>query len=489
MEMGHSQKFIFCERVMRIQVGNVLSKVTECTAAESDLLAKILCVPVPGHKFMPRFKSGQWDGQKRFYAQATKTFPTGFLPFIITEAHAKKFVVETDDQRKVLGLQDPTRIAEMYPRLRDYQLQGIVQALTTTLKTDNAVLPWARGILKYPTNTGKTFMAVCLTDFLHKKTLYLVERQELLFQTHKEFQKHTKMSVGLLGAGEQQFDADITFAMAQTVRSILKGEKQDRKVLLEDFLKTIDCLVLDECHHMSDGVYDSVSRKCPAPFRFALSATPLKRGDLGDVYLIANMGEVIAEGERGTLEKQGHIGRVVVYMFDITQPQLGKMNFADAYQAGIVENDYRNEDIVTATEKLLEKGCTILILVRHRHHGLTIQGMLTKVGVESRCISGIDKTTTRQDALKGLGKDFRVLIATRILNEGVDITALDAVIRAGGWKKDLLSVQESGRGRNKTLVRIVDFFDRTHKDLLAHSAMRKASYDAAGFKVVFPEHV
>src|SRR6185295_11590576 len=87
------------------------------------------------------------------------------------------------------------------------------------------VLPWPRGVLKLPPNTGKTLIATCVTDFLHKPTLYVIERQLLMYQSAEAFQKSTTMSVGFLGDGHEDWNSDITFAMAQTVRAALDGEK------------------------------------------------------------------------------------------------------------------------------------------------------------------------------------------------------------------------------------------------------------------------
>ena len=172
---------------MKITVGNVYSKVIQCTSDEDALLAKILCVAQPGHQYMPSFRSGEWDGMKSFYTPVAKTFPTGFLPFIIEQAHSKKYQVETIDERNVPGLQDPTRIDQMYPKLRGYQHEALTQVLTHSIRSDTQTLSWQRGVIKAPTGSGKTILAASLIDFIHKKTLYVVERKTLLHQTHTAF--------------------------------------------------------------------------------------------------------------------------------------------------------------------------------------------------------------------------------------------------------------------------------------------------------------
>jgi superfamily II DNA or RNA helicase len=470
---------------MNVAVNNVFATVKACTVEEHQFLRTLLAVSYPGHAFMPRFKSGEWDGTKRFYAEGSRTFPTGFLPFVIQEAHSKHFRVETDDLRQVPPLQDPTRIPSLYPKLRPYQQEALTAVFGNTLQSDNQVLPWQRGVIKYPTASGKTRIAAAMIDFIGKKTLYVIERKELMYQTHHAFRSETGASLGLLGDGHSETDGMITFAMAQTVRARLDE--------LGDFLASIECLLYDECQHLASGIYHQIATKCPAPFRFGVSATPLKRGDLGDVYLIGDTGDIIAEGDREAIQEHGYIAKPKVVVFTISDPQLGRMTYKMAYKHGIVENDARNAMIVAIAQKLRAKGCTTLILVRHTAHGLHLQHRLKEVGLSVQYIQGSDATAKRQKALQGIGKTCDVLIATAILDEGVDAPVLDALIRAGGGQSYIKTLQQVGRvlrpkpGRNE--VYVIDFKDVTQPYLMKHSAERIAAYEAEGFAITFPTKV
>jgi superfamily II DNA or RNA helicase len=494
--------------VVLIRVGNVYSRVETCTQAEHTLLNDSLCVSVPGHQFMPRFKAKRWDGMKRFYSQATRTFPTGFLPFILEEAHKHHFSVETTDERHVPGLQDPTRVPTLFPKARPYQQQALMQALTHTLRSDNAVLPWSRGIFEYPTDTGKTFIAGCLLAFLQKKTVYVVQRQLLMYQTQAVLQKLLPVPVGVLGDGKEDLEFPVVVAMAQTIQAALTGEAQyvkhltteelypsdkqarlaflrQRKEDMERFLSTRGCLIYDECHHFKDGIYHQIALKCPAPFRYGLSATPLKRGDLGDILMIGHVGEVIATEARTVLEEQGYIGKPHIFVFPIREPVVGRMRYPQAYRACIVENEDRNALIISATQMLLRKGCTILTLVKHREHGVILQQLYAQAGLKVPYISGQDSVAVRQQTLVALGTKIHVLLATKILNEGVDCSAISGIIRAGGGASEITSIQEVGRGRTKDMIYVVDFKDETHRDLLRHFTERLAAYRAQGFTVEF----
>ena len=822
---------------MRIAVSNVYARVLSCTSLEDKFLRDLLCVPVPGYKFMPAYKNGTWDGMKNFYSSTSKYFPAGFLPFVVEQAHKRNILVEVDDQRHLPSLDDLDKLPERYPHLRDYQLQGIEDALTNTLTIGSKVLPWPRGVLKFPTgchragqkillydgtlknvedvvvgdrlmgpdskprvvqelirgvgkmheikptkgkswvvnedhvltlvktpgrspesgrlypsedggaicdisvweyqqksayfkhvhklfqvpvdfrvqmgelpldpycmgiflgdghlatktvaitkpdrvirravrllasqfgmrvredgitshvvgalggkrgqknpileifrslglsqipsesrfipqqykvasmaerlallaglldtdgslgkgcydfavkswqlaqdtafvarslgfrvvettkylpgtpyedtpyyrlsisgdthlipcrirrkradprrqkkdalrtglqviptntlepyygftlsgdgryllddftvthNSGKTILAACLIDFLGLKTLYVVERRELMYQTWDAFKTQTEMSLGLLGDGKFDLAKDITFAMAQTIRSKMKE--------LTGFLASTQTLVIDEVQHLNKGVYHQIAVKAPAPFRFGFSATPMRRGDLGDVYLVADTGEIIAEGDRQAIEQEGFLAHPRVFMFTVDQPTLHGGTYQFAYNTLIVRNDYRNDMIVTAVKKLLKRQCSILILVRHIAHGSILSRLLTSHKIPSIFVQGADSMQDRQFAKQEIGKSYQVLIATGIFDEGVDMPLLDAGIMAGGGQSKIKSIQRVGRilrpkptGSNE--VFIIDFKDTGNKYLLRHSAERLQAYEDEGFAVSFPGHV
>jgi superfamily II DNA or RNA helicase len=81
--------------------------------------------------------------------------------------------------------------------------------------------------------------------------------------------------------------------------------------------------------------------------------------------------------------------------------------------------------------------------------------------------------------------EYKLVIASQVMDEGMDIPSIGAVIMGGGGKSRIKLTQRLGRGlRRKTTglnrVYIVDFMDRTHVFLNAHSKKRKKFYEDAG---------
>ena len=76
--------------------------------------------------------------------------------------------------------------------------------------------------------------------------------------------------------------------------------------------------------------------------------------------------------------------------------------------------------------------------------------------------------------------ELDTVIATTILNEGVNIPSLGAVINAAGGKSEIIILQKIGRGLRvtdkKKEIHLVDFFDNSHRFLIEHFGERLSLY-------------
>ena len=98
-----------------------------------------------------------------------------------------------------------------------------------------------RALLISATGTGKTYAsAFAMRELGFKRVLFLVHRGQLARQTKKSYEKvfAESVSMGLVGAGYHEYDADYIFATVQTLNRdehLLQYEKD-----------AFDCIVLDE---------------------------------------------------------------------------------------------------------------------------------------------------------------------------------------------------------------------------------------------------
>jgi len=95
----------------------------------------------------------------------------------------------------------------------------------------------------------------------------------------------------------------------------------------------------------------------------------------------------------------------------------------------------------------------------------------------------------RRDLVRGFADGlFPILIATVIVDEGLDIPRIGTLVLASGKKSKRCYLQRIGRSlRRKSsgenIVYIYDFMDKGNKYLEKHSKLRKKLYEAEGFDI------
>ena len=106
-----------------------------------------------------------------------------------------------------------------------------------------------------------------------KRVLFLVHRGQLARQTKKSYERvfaKTK-TMGLVGAGYHDYDADYVFATVQT----LNRDEHLLKYNPDEF----DCIVLDEAHHVPANTYQKIMKHFTPKLWLGMTATPDKRDD------------------------------------------------------------------------------------------------------------------------------------------------------------------------------------------------------------------
>jgi superfamily II DNA or RNA helicase len=433
----------------------------------------------PGHQFSPRFRMGQWDGRIKLFRQSKRTFPAGLISDVKEALEYNDIRVQVDDQRQMPALPAVTKdwgdglvldgVSFDYP----YDFQPEVA---------EAMLKAQRGIVAVATNGGKTEIACLVTAALRLPTLFMVPGKDLLHQTRARFMKRLKLnerSVGVIGDEKWEPGEWITIGTAQTLVNSLKKKRG------VEFLNRVQLVFADECHHVGSDSWWQVLRACNAFFRFGLSGTPLKRTDGADLRLIGATGPVVAEIRNKELIERGISSEVEIRFVRITKPSIPQGTpYPDAYKIGIVENPYRTRRLCKIIEELVDQGLCALVLVKEIPHGVTLSNSLLKYCkfVPNQFVCGKESSQVRQDALTSFKKrDLKVLIATSIFDEGIDMPNIDVLVLAGGGKSSIKTLQRIGRGirtggvTNKLIViDTADFQDKQY--LLEHSLQRMQDY-------------
>lgn len=447
--------------MLRIAVGEL-----HCVLADAkynlEALAVIrnVCKARPsGYKYMAKFKRHQWDG----YISLMSTFaafPTGLLSFVIDALKDEGYTgVLSNTLPKLTPMVAVSKDMLTGIELRDYQIDAVCKLVDAT-----------RGVAKMATNSGKTEVMAAVIKHLGAKSVVLVHRKELMYQTAERFTARGIENVGMCGDGIWQPNV-VTVAMIQTLSSKID--------LLTEFIgnKVLFC---DETHHLSGAQSQDVYYRLPGRYRFGVSGTPLKHEELADMKLMAATGPVVCEVSNEFMIEQGYSAKPRIDIKIIEDDEYWLADYQSAYSNMIVNNVKRNKYIAKYAKRI---NGAVLILVARIEHGRILQEL-----TDGKFLSGGDVIEDRKAALEVMKSGTGIFIASPIFDEGVDVPGVHAVILAGGGKSQVKLLQRIGRGlrhkEDNSDLKILDFIDDTNKHLLKHSNDRIETYVAEGFETI-----
>lgn len=377
-----------------------------------------------GAQFMP---NPLWANVK-LYLIKSGSFPWGLLDQILE-------VCETwsdfkDDTFKVIVLKKEQIVPKISDKLRDYQKDAVKQLCINH-----------GGIISMPTGSGKTFTAISFIEQIKKKTLVICPTCYLVEQW------------------QQQVPNYVDVRTYQGIKNY-------------DILMKYDVVLFDECHHVAASTLYKLAMKLNEQIVVGLSATP-NREDGEDMKIFGALGKIVYDISLRELINQNFLCDAEVSWVDLKPyiPDFFDENYQDYYKNAIVENDERNEAIINHVKFNPIKK--ILILVGQIDHGEKLFQMLKD-----------DDVVFIYSKTKNIDVDHRIIIATSIFDEGVDLPDREVIIMAAGGKSSIKCTQRIGRvlrlhlGKDKALI--VDFIDRA-KYLNKHYQERKRLYQEYGF--------
>ena len=376
-----------------------------------------------GIEFMP---VRAW-GYVKLYSIKAGSFPWGLIDEVL-EVCQLWSTTHPEDTFKVKVLKRLEIVPKLDPRLRPYQKEAV-----------QAVISNHGGILAMPTGSGKTF--TCL-DVLTEKALVICPTKYLVEQWQ-----------------EQVPD----FVDVRTYQGI-----KDYKIL-----KDYKIVVFDECHHVAASTLYKIAMKLDEQMVIGLSATPDKREDGEDLKVYGALGKIIYTISLRSLITSGYLCDAEIDIVELEHMEWDNIsNYQEIYKDYIVDNNERNDQIIGKCEEY--HGKKILILVNQIEHGEMLNDMLKPLNSIFLC-SKTKKKSFEED----------IIIATSILDEGIDLPDREVVILAGGGKSSIKVLQRIGRvlrtHPSKQMATIVDFKDSA-KYLFKHYKRRMEIYEEHGFK-------
>jgi superfamily II DNA or RNA helicase len=447
---------------------------TKANAAARKLI--LPCLEYEDVKWVRGRFGGQNKSTDRYLITGRKntggTFLTGLIPRVEKYAKSVPFFCAIDKS----GLEHikPTRIR---PALKGITFRP------DQLKALRSIRRLQRGIIKFPTGSGKTIIALgAFSMFENSPRLFLCHTKDLLTQTIKEIEMmHKRPKVFALGSGYRPPMKLIKKTSNPIVVSTIQTFSKYNPSEWCDFF---DFTIVDECHKATSKTsqYGRMMEFNLAPIRLGLSATPPKSGKK-QLVCEGFFGPIIGELTMSKGIRKGIIAKPEVNLIPVPY-NVNIANHSSSYKKmydnGIVFNEERNNLIVQEVMKTVKKKQIILVVIENTRHGETLRSMLKLKGKHIPFVHGGTKKEEREKVKNNLksGK-IKAAICSRIWREGINIPSLNNIVNAHGMKAETIILQVMGRGlrttETKKNIRLTDFLD-PYRYLAEHTVQRITIY-------------
>lgn len=339
-----------------------------------------------------------------------------------------------------------------------------------------------RGVLKSPTGTGKTLIAMGVLSMFgqDQNKLFLCHTIDLLNQTAEEMELKGLGPIHKIGAGKKKVGNGICVATRQSLV----------KLDLEQLKNFWTLILVDEVHHVSnfDGQYARILNSLDAPYRIGLTAT-LPNTEEGKMAVEGYIGPVVGEVTINESVEKGRLAKPVIVLRKLPANinLYNVQNYLSAYKRGIINNNKRNTIILSDVAHDVGGGKTVLVLVTNVAHGKNLVRILKdEFGIDAPFVHGNTKPAERTQIKEDLiHKRIPCVIANVVWREGINIPSLDVVVNAAGGKSETMTLQSIGRGLRKTdnkkVVVIRDYEDTSHFYFKAHFIKRRNVYADNGW--------
>lgn len=377
-------------------------------------------------------------------------FPTGLLPRVEMALKDGQVGYQLKDER-VRPPVTPIKyvLRKAFPPMRYYQRTGARLAAAK-----------GRGILVFPTGTGKTLTVSRMIWELGVKTLIITPGKSItdnMVDTLTEY--FGKGAVGKLNTKSRKLK-DINVVNIQALVKIPA-----------EVLAGIQAVFIDEFHHAAAETYQEVNnnhlKHCF--YRIGVTATNF-RNDGSDLALEGVLSEVLYEYTIAQAIKDKFL--VKPRFVTIKNKVKGLGNYQDEYREGVVENESKYADTVEIAQRHSKES--VLILVQQIPHGEALLALIPG----SVFLHGEEKDDVRQNAMEKYRKGLiRCIIGTSVIGEGVDLPIAKVMVLAGGGKAKSALMQNIGRplrpfpGKDEAII--YHFADEGGNFLAEHSQLRE----------------
>ena len=311
--------------------------------------------------------------------------------------------------------------------------------------------------------SGKTFLAAFdARNFNPDRLLYIVQEGSILMKSYETFSKvfGADKTYGIYNKDFKEINADFLFSTNITMANSL--ELFDRR--------HFDYIIIDECHHATAETYKKIIEYFDPEFLLGITATP-ERMDGEDVFGLFDQNipyelrlrDAIVNGLVVPFKYYGIRDEFIEYGIAATKGHKFVEQFSDEKHCDFIY------DMIEKYRLPGGKKLKALAFCRDISHAIRMSQAMGEY-YNTRYLTGRNTVGERNRAYKDLqddDDDLEILFTVDILNEGVDIPAVNMVLFLRPTDSQTIFIQQLGRGlrkyENKDFVTVLDFIGNDYK--------------------------
>jgi len=368
------------------------------------------------------------------------------------------------------GIQYDDNVMELIP-IQNLRIENINLSLRAYQKKaiENWIKAGKKGCIILPTGSGKTIIAIKLIEIINSSTLIVVPTLDLMEQWTKFLSKYfQKIEIGNIGGGMFNITG-ITVSTYDSayIRSSFIGNK-------------FAFVIFDELHHLAAPGYRTIAEQFASPYRLGLTAT-YEREDSLHLDFPRLVGGIVYQSSVNELARDKHLASFTVekrYVKLLPEEEIEYQKNYDQYLSFLHKLGLRYDHI--ALQKLImisgkNQYARNALLARNKALDIALNSQSKIIELRKILSENPNRKTIiftqhnklvylisnnflipfithksskqeREDALNGFRDGrYRVLVTSKVLDEGVDVPDADLGIIVSGTGSKREFIQRLGR--------------------------------------------
>ena len=316
-----------------------------------------------------------------------------------------------------------------------------------------------RALVVAATGSGKTYLAAFdAKNFDAKRVLFIVHRDTILKEAMNTFMKvfGVKITYGFFIGSTKQLDRDFIFSTNTTMSKNLEMFGQNE----------FDYIVIDEVHHAVADTYQKIIQYFTPQFMLGLTATP-ERMDNASVF------DLFEKNVPFELRLRDALINDLIVPFKYYGINDSLLDYSEQDAKLLIKqiaDDLHVDFISENIEKYRPNGKLKAIgFCRSIEHARIMADKMNTLGYHTTYLVGKNDTGERLRAFSDLQDDdnlLEIIFTVDLLNEGVDIPAINMVLFLRPTESSTIFIQQLGRGlrkfQGKEYLTVLDFIGNSY---------------------------